>query len=63
MNCWRANLRVTSQPGFRPVANYSRDLSELVAALSDPRAYPFHIDLVEARQTHISAVFLAGDYA
>ena len=37
------------------------ETSELIAALSDPRAYTFAVDAVEVRQTHISAVFLAGD--
>ncbi|HRA87874.1 MAG TPA: hypothetical protein PK992_07390, partial [Planctomycetaceae bacterium] len=37
-------------------------LSELIAELSDPAAYPYSVDQVEVRQTHISAVFLAGDY-
>src|SRR4051794_37908771 len=36
------------------------ELSELIAALSDPGAYPFAVEAVEVRQTHISAVFLAG---
>jgi aminoglycoside phosphotransferase family enzyme/predicted kinase len=34
---------------------------ELIAALSNPRAYPFAVEAVGVRQTHISAVFLAGD--
>ena len=37
--------------------------SELLAALSHPAAYPFAVDAVEVHQTHISMVFLAGDYA
>src|ERR671934_1570206 len=37
------------------------DLPGLIAALSDPRAYPFPVDRVEVRHTHISVVFLAGD--
>src|SRR3954449_9716970 len=36
------------------------DLPDLIAALSDLRAYPDAVDRVEVRQTHISAVFLAG---
>src|SRR5262245_40601868 len=36
------------------------DLPELLAALSDPAAYPRPLP-VEVRQTHISAVFLVGD--
>ena len=37
--------------------------TELIAALSDPRAYPASVGGVEVRQTHISVVFLAGDHA
>ena len=36
------------------------DLPDLIAALSDPAAYP-RPGPVEVRQTHISAVFLVGD--
>src|SRR5947208_9544858 len=36
------------------------ELAELIAALSEPGAYPFAAGAVEVRQTHISAVFLAG---
>src|SRR6516162_7125192 len=39
------------------------DLPRLIAALSDPAAYPYPVASVEVRQTHISAVFLAGPYA
>jgi aminoglycoside phosphotransferase family enzyme len=28
--------------------------------MSDPRAYPFPVESIEVRQTHISVVFLAG---
>ncbi len=38
------------------------DLADLIAGLSDPVAYPFCVDTVEVRQTHISVVFLAGDF-
>src|SRR5947209_8433212 len=38
-------------------------LPRLIAALSDPRAYPFPVGHVEVRHTHVSIVFLAGDYA
>ena len=38
------------------------DLDRLIAALSDPAAYPHAVDTVDVRQTHISAVFLAGPY-
>ncbi len=37
-------------------------LPELIEGLTDPTAYPFSIDEVEVCQTHISVVFLAGDY-
>jgi len=35
--------------------------TELLAALQHPACYPHHPDRVELVQTHISAVFLAGD--
>jgi aminoglycoside phosphotransferase family enzyme/predicted kinase len=38
------------------------DLSRLIDALSDEAAYPGQVGEVEVRQTHISAVFLAGPY-
>jgi uncharacterized protein len=34
----------------------------LIHALSTPGAYPFPVSKVEVRQTHISIVFLAGDF-
>jgi aminoglycoside phosphotransferase family enzyme len=39
------------------------ELPRLIEALSDPAAYPYAVGRVEVRQTHISAVFLAGPYA
>lgn len=36
-------------------------LAELIDGLARPCAFPFAVDTVEVRQTHISAVFLAGD--
>jgi aminoglycoside phosphotransferase family enzyme/predicted kinase len=39
------------------------DLARLIDALSRPEAFPFAVDRVEVRQTHISVVFLAGDRA
>jgi aminoglycoside phosphotransferase family enzyme/predicted kinase len=36
------------------------EIDRLIAALSDPVAYPLPVDAVEVRQTHISVVFLAG---
>lgn len=38
------------------------ELADLIAGLSDPVAYPYPVSSVEVRQTHISAVFLAGDF-
>ena len=38
------------------------DLTQLIEALSDPAAYPDPVGEVDVRQTHISAVFLAGHY-
>ncbi|QDU98882.1 bifunctional aminoglycoside phosphotransferase/ATP-binding protein [Lignipirellula cremea] len=35
-------------------------LADLIDALTDSAAYPFAVENVEVRQTHISAVFLAG---
>lgn len=36
------------------------ELPRLIEALADPNAYPHAVGAVEVRQTHISAVFLAG---
>jgi aminoglycoside phosphotransferase family enzyme/predicted kinase len=36
------------------------ELTGLIEALSNPRAYPYRVEKVEIRQTHISVVFLAG---
>jgi aminoglycoside phosphotransferase family enzyme/predicted kinase len=38
------------------------ELARLIDGLSDPAAYPGPVGAVEVRQTHISAVFLVGDY-
>lgn len=38
------------------------DISRLIEALSAPSAYPYPVADIEFRQTHISAVFLAGDF-
>lgn len=40
----------------------SSQIATLIAALAKPEAYPFHVIQVEVRQTHISAVFLAGEF-
>src|SRR4051794_39567402 len=37
-------------------------LAALIDDLSRPDAYPFAVVNVEVRQTHVSAVFLAGEY-
>jgi aminoglycoside phosphotransferase family enzyme/predicted kinase len=39
------------------------ELARLIEALADPAAYPEAVEKVEVRQTHISAVFLAGRHA
>lgn len=39
------------------------DLEQLIAELSDPSAYPHPVDNVKVIQTHISCVFLTGDFA
>jgi aminoglycoside phosphotransferase family enzyme/predicted kinase len=39
------------------------DLPQLLEHLADPGAYPHPVDRVVVRQTHISAVFLAGPFA
>src|SRR5260221_349939 len=39
------------------------ELAALIAALSERAAYPFPVDKVDLRHTHISVVFLAGGFA
>jgi aminoglycoside phosphotransferase family enzyme/predicted kinase len=39
------------------------ELAELIEALSRPEAYPFPVQQIDVRHTHISVVFLAGSYA
>lgn len=39
------------------------DTIDLIAALAQPPAFPFDVQDVDVRQTHLSAVFLAGDVA
>jgi aminoglycoside phosphotransferase family enzyme/predicted kinase len=39
------------------------DLVDLIQALTEPSAYPFPVREVEVRHTHISVVFLAGNFA
>lgn len=41
----------------------SVDLAELAVGLSRPDAYAHPVSVVDVRQTHISVVFLAGDFA
>ena len=43
--------------------NNSASQAALVAALEDPRCYPHPAPMVERRETHVSHVLLAGDYA
>src|ERR1700733_14841239 len=38
------------------------ELTQLIEALSRPDAYPDRVATVEVRHTHISVVFLAGEY-
>jgi aminoglycoside phosphotransferase family enzyme/predicted kinase len=38
------------------------DIQQLIDGLSRPDAYPHPVDAIEVRQTHISVVFLAGDF-
>src|SRR5262245_30494855 len=38
------------------------DLPQLIEAMSSPAAYPYPVEGVEVRQTHISVVFLAGAF-
>ncbi|HZT44369.1 MAG TPA: AAA family ATPase [Chthonomonadaceae bacterium] len=45
------------------VCKPSLGLSRLLVDLSDPAAYPHPADTVRVLQTHISCIFLAGDYA
>jgi uncharacterized protein len=47
-----------------PVPNqgHAMDLLDLIPALSKPAAYPYTVDGVEVIQTHISVVFLAGEF-
>ena len=37
--------------------------TEVLAHLTNPAFYPHPVDKVEVRETHISWVFLAGDFA
>ncbi|HMF19513.1 MAG TPA: AAA family ATPase [Gemmataceae bacterium] len=39
------------------------DLVQLIQALSAPAAYPYPVQEIDLRQTHISVVFLAGNFA
>src|SRR6476646_8242204 len=43
-------------------AALNRDLSNIVSAMLRPELYPDHPRAVALRQTHVSYVFLAGDY-
>jgi hypothetical protein len=48
--------------GF-PAVSRPSETDRLLAALRDPACYPHAADRVEVIETHISWVFLAGDYA
>jgi aminoglycoside phosphotransferase family enzyme len=39
------------------------ELAHLIDALSVPAAYPYAVETVDVRHTHISVVFLAGPFA
>jgi aminoglycoside phosphotransferase family enzyme len=39
------------------------ELAPLIEALSKAAAYPYPVEAVEVRHTHISVVFLAGPFA
>lgn len=41
----------------------SSDIALMLTELARPQAYPFAVDNIEIRQTHISMVFLAGPFA
>ena len=41
----------------------AKDFPRLIQRLSHPRAYPHPVERVERIETHISQVFLAGDFA
>jgi aminoglycoside phosphotransferase family enzyme/predicted kinase len=49
--------------GMRPTETADAGIGEILAALSQPSAYPHTPDGVEVVQTHLSCVFLAGDRA
>ena len=54
----RITLKETEALAVQPIT-----LSELIAQLSQPHAYPHPAPSIEVHQTHISVVFLAGDFA
>lgn len=58
----RAKRLNDSQADARRLSGEIMDLSQLVEELQQPRAVPYPVEQVEVRQTHISAVFLAGDF-
>ena len=55
-------LRGAALNGFPAVARPSES-DRLLAALSEPAAYPHPVGRIERIETHISWVFLAGEYA
>src|SRR5262245_11384310 len=64
----RTTIRWSAKPRPGPSSKSSNGTScmptvdSLLAALSHPAAYPFPVEDVVVHHTHISMVFLAGDY-
>lgn len=50
-------------PVCSPLRESALELSSLIAELARPAAFPVPVTRVETHQTHISAVFVAGDFA
>lgn len=55
-------MTITDAPCDLPVS-MGHDVARMVDALRDPACYPHPVSRVELLETHISWVFLAGDYA
>jgi len=56
-------ILVNASSDASPLEREAAAQDVLVAGLRDPSAYPHPVDQVEHIETHISHVFLAGDYA
>src|SRR5690606_3590418 len=54
---WSDGMRTDRYPRRGRI---SMELMQLIAALSDPAAFPAPVGQIEVRQTHISVVLLAG---